>query len=227
MGRIGDKYGSEWHLLRWMGRHRNEFGQKVLQIMGQIHSSLSWEDFKFSPGRTSLDAELKGLDVPAVPGSVKAAWGQAWPQTGNLPNWDAVGILNSVDGEEELVLVEAKAHLEELSSSCGAKAPTSRKLIESFLENAKRGLGVPSSADWLRGYYQYANRLALLHFLHQHGVRAHLLFIYFTGDHHGSWKCPTSPQGWTPSLAAMKNHLGIAGAHPLQAFVHDLFLPVA
>ena len=43
-------------------------------------------------------------------------------------------------------------------------------------------LGVSADRDWLKGYYQYANRIAALHFLTQHKVPAHLLLIYFLGD---------------------------------------------
>ena len=34
MGRMGYGYGSELHLLRWMGRHRNKFNDEVSKAIG-------------------------------------------------------------------------------------------------------------------------------------------------------------------------------------------------
>jgi len=100
------------------------------------------------------------------------------------------------------------------------------------MESAKADLGVRPDADWLKRHYQCANRIATLSFLHRHGVAARLLFIYFTGETHDGWDCPTDPNGWLgsgmkQSLSSMKRHLGIPTTHATFGHVHDLFLPVA
>jgi hypothetical protein len=76
--------------------------------------------------------------------------------------------------------VEAKAHVGEMTSSCSAM-PKSREQIVRSLDQVKKELGAVEEADWLKGYYQLANRLAHHWFLRQHGVDAWLVLIQFTG----------------------------------------------
>ena len=61
MAEMGNGYGSEYHLLRWMGRHREAFDRVILETIGGNPSSIKWLDFKFNPNTTWPDAELKGL----------------------------------------------------------------------------------------------------------------------------------------------------------------------
>lgn len=224
---IGYGYGSEWHLLRWMGRHRQEFDRLVLAAIGNGAAALDWLDSAWNRGAVWPDAEIKGLDFLPVAHPARIDWEQKWPQTGNVPNWDAVGRLLLGDGSTEWVLVEAKAHVGELKSSCGAKANGGRPLIKRFLDDAKQALGVPVSHDWLTDHYQYANRVANLHFLQANGVSARLLMICFTGDRRPGWSCPVNQQAWQPALQKAKAHLGLSSGHGLANRIHELYLPVA
>ena len=81
---------------------------------------------------------------------------------------------------------------------------------------------------WLSCYYQFCNRVAVLHFLNQHGAPARLLFLYFTGDEFpdGSVDCPTSEDGWRLALAKQAEHVGLPDGHALSSRIHKLFLPV-
>jgi len=88
---------------------------------------------------------------------------------------------------DEWLLVEAKANIQELKSSCGAKekgqrSEGGRKLIAHTLAAVKSTLGVAEDRDWLNGYYQYCNRIAVLEFLNRQKVPTRLMFIYFVGD---------------------------------------------
>lgn len=226
MSRIGHGYGSEWHLLRWMGRHRQDFDRRVLGAVGQPMGCIEWLDCGMDPTREWPDLEPKGLDFLPVGDLVRAAWEAAWPQTGNVPNWDAVGHIQNTSGGAEWLLVEAKAHTGELASSCGAKNPFSLSMIQGFFDQAMVHLGVSGTPNWLTGHYQYANRVATLSFLARQGLAAHLLFVYFTGERHHGWNCPVNQNEWDAALAPLKSHLGLPAAHPLSGRVHDLFLPV-
>ena len=62
MAKIGHGYGSESHLLRWMGRHRNLFDQYVSKSVGRLGSPIHWLDFNFAPNNPWPDSELKGLE---------------------------------------------------------------------------------------------------------------------------------------------------------------------
>ena len=111
MAEIGNGYGSECHLLRFMGRHRHLLDQRILTIVGG--DSIDWLDFDFDPNKTWPDAEIKSLDFLPQGHSVRAAWKGFWPHGGGIQNWDAVGQVRFANAEEWL-LVEAKANLEHL-----------------------------------------------------------------------------------------------------------------
>ena len=128
-------------------------------------------------------------------------------------------------GEEHWLLVEAKANVEEIESSCKAKKD-GRAQIEAALAQTKEALGVRLEHDWLNRYYQFCNRVAALHFLNIHDVPAHLLFVYFVGDHIPGRTCPQDAQAWGPVLLAQEEHVGLPANHPLAHRIHKLFLPV-
>ncbi len=224
-------YGSEWHLIRYLGRHRRLFERRVGEATGG--DMLDWLDHPWNPtGQPAyfdgpiLDAEWRGLDFLSGDNAVRREWSAFWPSTGNQQNWDAVGWLR-VGSQIDLLLVEAKAHLAELRSSCGAVERGGLPQIRQALAQGKQGFGVPPATDWLQPYYQFCNRLTVLDFLTRHGVGARLLFIYFCRDINPSGQCPQNEAGWEPSLLAMYQHVGLAGQSPLEAGVHKLFLPVA
>uniref|UniRef100_UPI004055A896 hypothetical protein n=1 Tax=Candidatus Electronema sp. TaxID=2698783 RepID=UPI004055A896 len=228
MGKIGDGYGSEWHLLRHLRCDRAYFSRKVAEAIGG--QRVEWLDFKSSPVNEPLkdDREFIGLEfIQDI--QVQKKWKEFWPQTGNTQNWDAVGQIYFEDTPEWLLL-EAKGHIGEIKSKCGAKKPNSKKLICSALEETREAVCRPClTANWLEPYYQYANRLAVLYFLLKKcmpAVKARLLFIYFYGENRKGCNCPQSEQEWYPAIKDMTKHLGIDNDSELMKSVHCLFLPV-
>jgi hypothetical protein len=158
---------------------------------------------------------------------LQTAWREFWPSSGRAQTWDAVGWVRTGDAKE-LILVEAKAHLGESASNCNAADWGGKGQIQKALAEVKQTLGVAKERDWCVGYYQFANRLAALHFLDQHNVAAHLLFIYFVGDESDSRRnCPRDQPGWTDALRMQKETLGLPAEHALSSKIHELFLPVA
>ena len=224
MGRIGHGYGSEWHLLRYLGRHRNNLDITIQDAMSC--GELEWLDFGFDPNNPWHDAECKGLDFLGDNSVLQDSWRKYWPQGSGIHNWDAVARA-SLDGGTEWILVEAKANLEELKSVCKAENKESLIKINAAFDATKKALGVPAEADWMGPYYQYCNRVAALHFLSSHGVTARLLFIYFCGDKGDARRtCPENPEAWKESLGELAQHVGIPGGHFLEGRIHTLFLPV-
>ncbi len=225
MAEIGNGYGSECHLLRYLGRHRKALNAAVSAAAGA--DSVSWLDFPFDPAATWKDSEWKGLEFLQPDSPAREAWRRAWPQRGNPPNWDAVARASFGSGDEWL-LVEAKAHAGELRSSCGAKEGPARSRIQEALEATKGRLDVPQERDWMNGYYQFCNRLAVLNVLQGAGVAARLLFIYFTGDAFPGNRvdCPGSEAEWQPALESQARHVGLPEGHPVADRIHKLFLPV-
>lgn len=70
-------------------------------------------------------------------------------------------------------------------SSGSGQGKANRKQIAEALARTREQLGVGEDAAsvWLETHcYQYANRLAHLHFLKHHGVQAVLAHVYFVND---------------------------------------------
>jgi hypothetical protein len=155
---------------------------------------------------------LRVLDLDQLVSALDAFW----PRRG--PQWD--GLARATSGE--VILIEAKSHATELTSSCGA-SPESRARIELALNAAKHALGADPEADWLSPYYQYANRLAHLHFLRDVGVPAHLVFVYFLNDR--GMNGPATRDAWLPTIADAHAALGLH--HGLPAGAHEVFIDVS
>jgi hypothetical protein len=200
------------------------------QVCGVARAnSIEWLDFDFSgvadADHNHGDCELTGVEFLPTDDAARAAWREFWPQRGSAQNWDAVAWLQYPDRREWLLL-EAKANVEELRSAAGAKHPGSVGKIKQALDATKGSMGVDAACDWNQPYYQYANRLAFLHFLSTQGVAARLCFLYFTGDAVPGRTCPKSRSEWQPAIAEMKAHLGLTGRSELEARVHHTFMPV-
>src|SRR5262245_19620603 len=97
-----------------------------------------------------------------------------WPPSG--PRWDALARTQS----GKFLLVEAKAHIEEAVDYRSRASSESLKRINRSLADAKKAFGARREASWDDPFYQYANRLAHLHFLAGvNKVEAYLAFVYF------------------------------------------------
>lgn len=229
MGKIGYGYGSEWHFLRHLGYHRVYLSQKVTEVLGG--QAVEWLDFGFSQENAPLrdDREFVRLDF-IQDAQIQEKWKSFWPRTGSAQNWDAVGQIYFGDTTEWL-LVEAKGHIGEIESKCGAISKDSQQLIYSALEKTSKAFGNSRQPieNWLAPYYQYANRLAVLYFLIKEcvpAIKCRLLFIYFYGENRKGCDCPQSEQEWLPAIQKMTEWLGIDNKNELKQRVHYLFLPV-
>ena len=60
MAKIDHVYGSECHLLRYLGRHRRILDQRVLEATGG--QAIEWIDYHFDSSRKWWDGERKALD---------------------------------------------------------------------------------------------------------------------------------------------------------------------
>jgi hypothetical protein len=210
-----------------LGRHRAELSAQIGSVARA--TSIEWLDFDFSgvadAEHNHGDRELTGVDFLPTDHPARAAWRELWPQRGSVQNWDAVAWLQYPD-HRECLLLEAKANVEELRSASGAKHAGSVSKIKRALDETKRAMGVDPARDWNQPYYQYANRLAFLHFLATQGVAARLCFLYFTGDAVPGRSCPKSRKEWKPAIDEMKAHLGLTGRSELETRVHHTYLPV-
>lgn len=171
-----------------------------------------------SPRAVDQHAEYRDLDFLQQLGLAQYSddLRSFWPKRG--PQWDALGLAS--DGK--VILVEAKAHVNEMTSSCEA-GEESRVIIDRAMVAAKGYYHANVAADWATGYYQYANRLAHLMFLRQHGVDAHLVFIYFLNDR--DVRGPNAASGWANVIDDCHTTLGLSNGHAI-AGLHSVFVDV-
>ena len=139
-----------------------------------------------------------------------------WPRGG--PQWDAVGRV----GDGRVLLVEAKAHVSEMNSTCAASSQ-SREQIDRALESAKVFYGANGDSDWGRGFYQYANRLAHVRFLRAHDIDAHLVGVYFLGDM--AMRGPREIGQWAKAIDDCHDHLGLPHDKSWP-FIHHVFVRI-
>jgi hypothetical protein len=233
MAHIGYGYGSECHLLRWMGRHRNAFDKVILNSIGKTSTAnyINWLDFGFSTEvKKWYDSELKGLDFIENP-VVKSKWEFEWPVKGEQQNWDAVGLLtplNDSHNESEIILIEAKAHTGEINTPpCKAVSPTSIAKISNTLKKTAEDLGVEFNEKvWMKSYYQLANRLAIYDFLKRNGYKPHLILLYFIGDLTSKNRnCPLEVSDWVDVISNQDKEMGIENIFKTEN-IYKLFLHV-
>lgn len=93
MGNLGYGYGSEFHLLRWLGRHRTNLNKRLFQNF--MYTKIEWFDFNFKSMKFIPDDELKGIEPLQIFldkdsfNSIQKKWSEFWPKQGQQQNWDA------------------------------------------------------------------------------------------------------------------------------------------
>jgi len=180
MAQIGYGYGSEYQLLRFLGHHRRELEHIISEQIGE--GTYEWEDFEYANPKKviSEDKELTGIDFlkklyPLQYEEVAEEY-KTYIKKSDWQNWDAVFSHNGT-----LYLVEAKAHISELSSGKEEHGDSSKELILKYFQSQLPDL--PVNRVWLQDYYQLANRLATVALLNKHGIKAKVLYIYFVNGY--------------------------------------------
>ena len=102
------------------------------------------------------DEFLRRLGVSLAGRSLDSFWPRRGPQWDGLAQWGP-----------QVLLVEAKANIQELESACEATSKMSIQMIKRAFRETRDFLGVQADKDWSRAYYQHANRLAHLYLLRE------------------------------------------------------------
>jgi len=132
---------------------------------------------------------------------------------------DALGLILG----QRVVLVEAKAHRDEVRSLSRAGAESRSKIEAAFRELAGTWR-ISDTSAWLTTYYQYANRLAHAFLLNElNAIPTLLVFVHFVGAH--EVEGPATRVEWQALLQDMHHALGVHDR--LQAYVRDVFVDVS
>ena len=176
-------------------------------------TAIDWRSPLESDTREYRDG--KALELLGI-GHLRDELKEFWPARG--PVWDALGV---GVGTRECFLVEAKAHIPEALSPPTRATGQSLQRIRARLSAAKRSLGSTAPVDWSGAFYQYANRLAFLHWLRSRQVPAFLVSVYFTNA--PDVPHPVSQSEWEGALTLIRTYLGL-GRHRLKPYAIDVFV---
>lgn len=209
--------GSQRWLQLAVNAQRGLVDEPLLDSLGgPDHSPLEWL-CPLRAGGYREYRDLAALKALGVPESVQYSLADFWPRRG--PVWDGL----ARTGKGDLLLLEAKANVPELSSGRSQPGPESLKKITERLIEVREYLAPRSTADWAHTFYQYANRLAFLYFLRRmNKLPARLVFVYFVNarDVNG----PSSRVEWEAALTLMYAALGLPKRHRLSPFIHNIFI---
>lgn len=157
----------------------------------------------------------------------KVALRQFWPSGG--PHWDGLALTSN----GEVILVEAKANITEFATDpCGAESPTSIHHIKKSLSEVQQFMGIARNRCrpelWFNAFYQYANRLAHLYFLHElNCIPTHMVFLDIVNDPDSGDDAVKSSDEWNSLVRLAEACLGITSGKPLMKYVHHIHLDVS
>ena len=219
MGKVKQPKGEKGSL-KWIQQVVNDcpdvLNKPINNFLGSSKKhTIEWlsprADDDYSEYRDQAFLNLLGIELS------KTKLKDFWPQRG--PQWDALGRVKN----KAYFLVEAKAHVTELTSSSMAKSPRSKSLINKSLNETKTYLNLKPYLELNEGFYQYLNRLAHLYLLRKlNNIPAYLVFVYFINDH---TYIATSRDEWNGALQIMHSLLG-THKHKLSKYVIDVFIDV-
>lgn len=179
------------------------FNQRIAQLFAWENEHISW----LSPTTGDEYAEYYDDEFLTRLGlfDLKVPLRDFWPRSG--PRWDRLARTQS----GKVILVEAKAYPEEAVDFTSQAGETSLARIRKALEAAQRDFAASQSANWEATFYQYANRLAHLYYLHGlNGLDAYLLFVCLADA--PDVPKPCSEAAWHGALRVIEKCLGL-GSH--------------
>lgn len=161
------------HWLRVMvNHHADVLDTAIAEAFGWSGAETEWmsprEDDGYAEYYDQAFLDRLGVDGLVMP------LDEFWPKSG--PRWD--GLARTKEGK--LILVEAKAHIDEAVDYGSKASPDALLIIEERLDEAKSAFRAAKNACWHMPFYQMANRLAHLYYLAGiNGKDAYLVFIDF------------------------------------------------
>lgn len=155
----------------------------------------------------------------------KSPLGKFWPSGG--PHWDGLGKTD----RKQILLIEAKSHVDELVSSSEASESSLQWICDSLIETKQRIHRKSKKAvHWHTGVYQYANRLAHLYLLRVlNRLDAYLVLLYFlnaTEMAAGDTYIPKTAEEWKSIIVYQDRIMGIRQRHPLSDYIIHVFINV-
>ena len=167
--------------MRFLGHHRNLLEETIRKTIGINDGSFYWFDFDFADREQMIsgDSEMCGLSflkkkIPEISRVCDKVKEYAW-NFDRWQYWDAVFLLKG-----EIYFVEAKAHKDEIKSGNKKHGGSHSQEIFEFMKSQYEY----ATEEWLKDYYQFANRLSTVSLLNSSGISCKLVNIYFVDGYY-------------------------------------------
>ncbi len=217
--------GSQKHMFDLINSKKviDVFNEKLSHIDVQISSEKDYYlPNEINLSESQLTVFLKSQYNEEISQKLRIWWlGDS--NKGKLPTWDFISTC-TINGARGLLLVEAKAHVSELSKS--GKYVRKDASQESITNHSKITHAInESNLDIRETYprinisvdrcYQLSNRIAFSWWLAQHGIPVVLVYLGFlkANDMENKYKVFTNTQEWNKYL---DKHLKVVGADELK-----------
>ena len=167
-----------------------------------------WEDHYAEYRDQSFLDRLAASMYYRAPMRAQQDLSEFWPRFG--PQWDALAVTD----RGQVLLVEAKAHIPEMvTAPSQARGESALLKIQESLALVKNFVNSKAPVDWSTSFYQYANRLAHLHWMREvNGHDAYLVNLYFINDR--EMNGPSTEAEWQAAIRLQETFLGVRQGSP-------------
>ena len=219
--------GSRMHVLDWL--ESQDFVEQLQEMVAPTGFVVDREPPRQPKGRHDhRESVLTGSQDNFLPKALKEnlkKWWLAHSRGSKLPTWDLVVAAHDAQGTAALILVEAKAHNDELSSEgkalgtrdteeAQARSDANHEQIGKAIEQASNALRacVPGIALSRNQSYQFCNRIAFAWKLGSLGVPVVLVYLGFLNDRTINPTFLESHAGWQAAfLSHTEAHFPASG----------------
>ena len=216
MSKYSNGYGSEWQLLRLMGRYRKYFDSLIIESIrnkdiGLNNYELKWFDFIY---KDNSDAEWLGSDLFA---NLKMTG--VHPNVLKSTNWDVLG-----EVDDYILLGEAKGRVTvefEKKSDSSKAGERSINEYKTLIKEVLKYYSIDQNYldNWINSAYQLGNRIAMNYYLSKNNFKSLILYILFIDD----WKnygdgrnSVDSKEEWDESFNRMLKRLGFISSRQMK-----------
>jgi hypothetical protein len=220
--------GSQRHLQIYVNEETETINKKISEVLEIDSSTIKWKaPLKENQYKEPVDKSFWNDIIKTEFKKELNKNCEFWPYKG--ANWDGVAIAKNKAGEKILILIEAKAHKEEIveKDGSGAEAQKSIDTINKSIKNAQNDINIKSCNDWTTHYYQMANRLTHTIYLNEQGIKTYLIYVYFLKDE--GWPDDdkfNSNNDCQDVINKEKKCLGINGNNKVDALMKEIYLEI-
>ena len=221
---------------------------QLIATWGKVTASDHWMPQGFDQIEEANFGRVDSLLDPVI-GNRLVKWWLAVPEAGRVPHWDIASTC-TIEGKSGLLLVEAKAHDQELikeeagkkrGKDDSADSLRNRAQIDTCMQEANNSLLAETKLSWslsIEHHYQMSNRFAWAWKLTELGIPVILVYLGFLNAEemcdqgvpfadHRSWENLVKSQSTTLFPGNVWNNWWLLHGQPLVPLIKSYEQPLA